>query len=372
MATYYVNKSGSDSTGDGLSSATAWLTIGKAIGSSPAITMSGSGDTLRIGPGIYYESVSLGLSPSSGNVLTVEPDGGLVEWLAWTDSSTQATTAALEASGKSYVTLRGMRMVGGAGSGQGSCLNVAGTWSDWTVENCEFIGGITSSRPNAVTFATSSASAINLTVRRCDFIAVGASTTFACLIIRSPLNASEYSLNALVENCRCFGGSMGIGHQQSGGTGTAWSTGVRVQQCTLIGSYRGVIVLSSPALTTPVGVYGSAFLNCQNGIVATTSGQIVEDGNYLWCLAPRTNVDVGTHSDSSSAPRFNVAVERITSGNPRPFGEPLSGSSMIGTGGYGTPPSVDIYNQTRPGSVSAGALERDTFDTPIYIFNSEG
>jgi hypothetical protein len=110
-------------------------------------------------------------------------------------------------------------------------------------------------------------------------------------------------------------------------------------------------------------------LNCSYGVIANTAGQIVEDGNYFWCYAARTNVAAGTNSDSSSVPRFNIAAERLTGANPRPFGEPLEGSSLIGAGNYGTPPAVDLYGQTRPGSPAIGALERDTFATPTVINN---
>lgn len=373
MATYYVSKSGSDSTGDGLSPGTAWASIGKAIGSSPAITMSGSGDTLRIGPGAYYECVTLGLSPSASSPLEIVGENGLVEWYGWTNATTPGTSAALEASGQSYVTIRKMRIVGGAGTGgTGSCLNVAGTWSNWTVEDCEVIGGSTSTRPLALCF-TNTAATMNLVVRRCDVFATTNSSSYAGVAIRSPLNSTEYDLGAVVESCRFVGGSAGVMMQQvSGGSGSAWATGVRVQQCTFLGVYRGVYVASSPSLTTPFGVYGSAFVHCNFGVYATTSGQIVEDGNYFCTNNARTNVTAGSHSDDTSAPRISLSTGRFTGENPRPFGEPLPGSPLLGAGNYGTPPATDLYGQTRPSPPSIGALERDTFDTPVYIFNVEG
>lgn len=375
MADYYVDANGGDdSTGDG-SAVSPWKTIGKAIGSSPAITLSGSGDILHIKGGAYYESVSLGLSPTSGGPLTIVGEGGLVEWFAWTNSTTPATSAALEASNQSYVTLRNVRMIGGVGSGAaGSCLNVAGAWSDWTVEVCEFIGGVSSSRPKALAFASTSAAALNLIVRRCDISAICHSNTFIGLYIQTQLSATEYDIGTVVENCILRGGSAGVTLQQSGGTGTAWSTGLRVQQCTFANVYRGVLIASSPTLTTPVGVYGSEFVGCSVGVSANVSGQLVENGNYFFCTTARTNVSSGANSDSSSAPRYNIAVERLTGDNPRPFAEPLLGSPLIGTGNYGTPPTVDFYGQTRPSPPSIGAVERDTFGAPtVYnIFQVEG
>jgi hypothetical protein len=38
---------------------------------------------------------------------------------------------------------------------------------------------------------------------------------------------------------------------------------------------------------------------------------------------------------------------------------------LIGGGDYGTPPSTDLYDQTRPDPPSIGALERDAFDASV-------
>ena len=57
MATYYVRLSGSDAN-DGLTAATAWRTINKALSATGIV----SGDTLYIGAGKYREIVSLGLT----------------------------------------------------------------------------------------------------------------------------------------------------------------------------------------------------------------------------------------------------------------------------------------------------------------------
>jgi hypothetical protein len=375
MTAYYVDANGgSDATGDGLSWSSAWASIGHAIGSSPAITLSGSGDVVHIRGGIYYDQVTLGLSPTSSSPLAIVGEDGLVEWAAWTNSTTKASGAALEASNQSYVTIKNVRMIGGGGSGTaGSCINVAGTWSDWTIEDCEFITGANFGRPHAVTFTTSAASAINATIRRCDFVTSSHSNTFVGLVVQSPLDASEYGLNVLLESCRFLGGSAGVRYQNVGGSGSAWSTGIRIQQCLYMCVYQGIFINSTITPTTPIDVYGSDFLCCTYGLQALASGQINEDGNYFWCNTPRVNTSAGAHSDGSSMPRFNIAIERLAGGNPRPFGEPLEGSSLIGAGNYGTPPTTDLYGQTRPSPPSIGALERDAFETPTInrIFQTE-
>jgi hypothetical protein len=136
-------------------------------------------------------------------------------------------------------------------------------------------------------------------------------------------------------------------------------------------------VASNPALTTPLGVYGCTFAYSQNCIVATTSGQVVENGNvFMGCSTALTSISPGAHSVSTACPAFSLHDERIFGGNPRPWGEPSEVSPIIAAGNYGTPPSVDAWGRDRPAKPSSGPLERDEFEIPTvinnYIFQVEG
>ncbi|CAF1674052.1 unnamed protein product, partial [Adineta ricciae] len=57
---YYVMKSGKD-TNTGTSPSTAWLTIQKAANSATA------GSTVYIGPGVYYETVTINVQGNANN-----------------------------------------------------------------------------------------------------------------------------------------------------------------------------------------------------------------------------------------------------------------------------------------------------------------
>jgi len=74
MTTYYVNKdAGNDSTGDGLSHATAWLTLTKALGSG-GVPLTGGPHTLLVGAGTYAETTKLSITRAYGTVLTIQPE----------------------------------------------------------------------------------------------------------------------------------------------------------------------------------------------------------------------------------------------------------------------------------------------------------
>jgi len=387
VALFFVSPTGDDSTGTGTATNPV-KTIGKAIGSSGIFALdSANPNTLVLAPGIYRELVTVSVSPTASGTLTIvgDKDGvlysnnggagttGDVEIRGWTDDVTAMTTGdVLSASGKSYVTVKNVKLISSNGSGVG-CFNITGTPSNWNFEDCIFVGS--STRPGLGRLDATAGTALNCTFKRCDFVGVGQSSTFFGLQIRLPLNSSEYNVNVLIQNCNFFGAPGAIQVVQNGGSGSNWGTGIAIQQNGFWFCFRGVHVGNNPALTTPIGVYGNTFNLCCNAVVATTSGQVVEDGNVFGaCFANLTNVSSGAHSIQSACPAFNVHDERILGGNPRPWGEPSATSPMLAAGNYGTPPSVDAWSQTRPGTPSAGALERDAFGVPTntYIFQVEG
>ena len=68
MATYFCSAKNGNDANDGLSAATAWATITKAVGEVAA------GDTVYIGPGTYREKPSLTTAGTSGNEIRWIPD----------------------------------------------------------------------------------------------------------------------------------------------------------------------------------------------------------------------------------------------------------------------------------------------------------
>jgi hypothetical protein len=382
MATYYVSTStGSDSTGDGLSPSTAWKTIGKAIGSSPAITLSGSGDTLYIAPGVYREAVTLSLSPTAAGPLTVagDPTGvvfgvapGVVDWRGWsTDTTVIAGSSTFSSTNKSYVTLRNVKIIGAGDTGK-SCLLVTGTCSNWTVQDCVFVAPMGCV---GVVFSVNGAAAWNSVFERCDVY--GNTQTLLSLLAQTA--TTEYSLGMMIANCRFWGRGNGLTvGVVGGGTGTAIATGVTIQNCRFDGQNNAVVIYSTTStnMTTPIGVYGSYFYGCQTGLLANNNTQVAENGNVISCAVARTSVNIGTDSIVTACPAFDVNDGRLTGLPLRPFGEPSPVSPLLAFGNFGSTPAKDLWNQTRPATASAGPLEIETLPGggggSTYIFQVEG
>lgn len=372
MANIYVSLDrGSDSNAGTATS--PYLTLNKAVGASG---VAAAGDTVYIEPGIYRARLDVGVSGTAGSPVAIVGDGdgagflaggyatpktGAVEIRAWTDDATPLTTGAVvAANGKSYITIKAVKLISGNGSGNG-CLDLSGVYSDWTIEDCRIIGSPT--RGVSASLGITAGAAANVVFRRCLFATASNSSANYSVQIRSPLNAVEYDVNVLFQNCIFMGGAGGLQLAQVGGTGTGWATGVRVQQCTFAFCNRGVYSSNNPVLTTPNQVYGCMFLYCWTGVAASDASQLIEDGNqFAGCITNRTSVPAGTHSVGTAAPAVDFYDDVLFGGVPRPLLEPSAVSSFLGAGNYGSPPVVDFRNRPRPAGgyvlSSVGAVER--------------
>lgn len=379
---YYVSTTGNDSTGDGLSPSTAWRTIGKAIGASPAITLSGTGDTLNIAVGVYLEAVALALSPTSGGRLTIIGDTtgaifgtapGLVDWRAWTDNYTAGNSTpgiCLSASSKNYVTLRNLKLIGGTTGGGGDCIQMV-TCTNWTIQDCNLIGHYAAG--NCIYASATAGVSLGLTIDRVNFKTLCPGSA-AGLWLLVPKAGADWSLGVAITNCYFGGAGEGVDSRVSGGSGSFIAGGVAIQNCTFDSLVRAVnaFVGSTVIPASPMTVNG-CLVSGGAGLSASAVGQVVEDGNILACVSPRANVAIGTNSLTDAVPAIDFGDSRLTGTTPRPYGEPSVGSPFLNWGNYGTTPAVDFFNQTRPATASVGCFERETLPgVSVNIFQVEG
>ena len=375
MTTKYVSVArGSDSTGDG-SAANPWKTIDKAIGSGSAFLLdSANPNRLYIEPGVYRESVTITVSPTSAGPLSIigdcdgggfaaggysSPVVGLVDWRAWTDDATPMTANAFRGNGPSYITLDHIKFIGGNITSGVVFMNGG---SDWTVRDCNFIGHYGANNGVVFNAGATAGAALNLTIERCNFRTYFQNT--GAVYITVPLNAADWDLKAVVRNCMFGGLNSGMYMRQQGGSGAYLAGGVTFQNNTVESSSQyGVYAygLGTAVPAHPIGVYGNLFLGCS--LRATTSGQMVEDGNIFLNSGSNTNVAAGTNSRLNACPAVDFGDGRLTGLPLAPFGTPSKVSLFSGFGSYGTTPVDDLTGRNRPegtGSTApaVGCLER--------------
>lgn len=383
MNQYFVSAArGSDSSGDG-SATNPWKTIGKAIGATSGVSLGVGGARVYVEPGTYYESVTLALSPTATTPLEIvgdcdgagflagghpAPKTGVVDWSGWSDDFTPSASAAcLFATAKGYVTLRNLKLIGGAVAT--SCVTTNGDSPGWTFAGVAFVP-----YPNryAARIAVPAGSPLGWTFDRCTF----QGSVQPALRIDAARHSSEYSLGVAFRNCRLV--AIGGLSLTATGTGDFLATGVVVEHCTFSVGSRSIDVYTgvTTPLTTPVRVRG-CFFTSTAGIEAGHASHVAEDWNDFCCPTPRTNVAAGANSRSSVRPAIDLE-DGLFDGTPlRPRGTPTPGSPLAGRVGSGSYPPLDATGRNRPEGCGSpfpatGALERHDTGEPNTAYADAG
>lgn len=366
MATYYVRTTGSDAAA-GTSPATAWLTIGKALGAAGI----SSGDTVYIGAGTYREIVTVAMTSATAETKVVGDvtgantgDAGEVIWTAHVTDDVTAPVSAypLVLSGRDYLTFENLIFY----QGTTGCVNGTTT----TSTNCKFYRcsflGYTYTTGLSMTCAADTALA--LIVDACEFWMGGSGGTSGLNITLATSASADYDSDCVIKNCLFVTGNIAI-TVTSSGAASFKGGGVDVFNCYIIANTCCRTATANISTTYPVNVY-NCLLAGSIGLSANTSGHIIEDYNIFTCGGPRTNVSSGTNSKATLYAPGWTGIRPMTQGLVpcRPFAEPCLNSKMLGFGAQAGGPTVDITGATRPSggastSYAVGAYERGNFGT---------
>jgi hypothetical protein len=367
-----VRKTGNNSS-NGTSAATAWLTLGKVFNTGSPVA---AGDTVYVGAGVYREStVSSVINGSSGSRITVigdvegayTGDAGDVVWSAYsTSATTTPANQCLKTMGTDYITLRHFIFAGGASGSVGQCIDAyTSAYSrGWNIEECVFIGGRHATEA-CIYLRVPFATAADWTIDRCTFVCPN---NVAVLVVADTGTGADYDMNIVIQNSVLVNGYV---YLDASGASANKGGGLVLKNSTVFGAFYGMrVVTANISTTVPSLAYNNLFWGMDNGLIATTSGQITEDYNLFAAIStPRSNVSTGTHSvaGSSAIATYEIAMpfglETWTSRIPRPWFTPVSGSPLLGFGNQAGAPTVDHTNKPRPAggastSNGIGALER--------------
>ncbi len=399
MASYFIDPiNGVDATGNG-SLATPWKTINKAIGSSPAITMSGSGDTLFLIPtGPFREqNVTLGLTPGVGNVLTIQGDWngagqraagstspvtGTPIWSAYTTDDTTwpaGTNPVFNVNGKSYVTMQDVVMVGGRNAA--ACITTANTSTNLTFKRCSF-SALLGSTPTCINYpiAASATDIVTLTVDQCVFLG------YRGITLTPSQGTTQYNFGATITNSLFLSTTSAGLYVTPSGTSTYNGYGALVQNCTFLG--MGITVSftsgSSDSGHPQVTAYNNVFFTNGNTPLTsnTTYAYITEDYNVFYGANSGTYItsgghSVGTGATNAYAPTVGLGLAHIWGLIGRPILAPLAGSPLLGFGAGGTALTTDFLGRDRPAGGSSataavGYAERQDSGTRSTTYHQAG
>jgi hypothetical protein len=333
MTTYYVGKGGSDSA-NGLSWANRKLTLNGAE-DIPVV----AGDIVYVGPGIYRELFLLDVSGNAGSYISYIGDvtgaytdgvGGRVIISGSDDDTTITRSYGIQGSQKDFRRFYNLSV-----EMTGSICMDFGEAQGIVVNACSISNYNNSTGSGIVCSGISDSGAI-FSVFNSVFTGGASCVAFTA--------ASDVSLNSSssIQNCIFIASQVGTNKTS---IRTVNVHNFTVKSCTFIGGAGGVFSTSIPA--SGLSVTNSLFLGVGNAIVASASGEIVEDYNSIYnCEVPRTLVSTGSNSDE----RFMYPKEAaLSSGIKLPYNmlylSQLSTLKDIGTVSGGV---KDVYGLFRP------------------------
>jgi hypothetical protein len=381
VTTYYVRGATGSNSNNGTSPATAWATIGKALGHTGLTSPLVGGDFCYIGAGTYRETVSVGggtfSSPASLVQFIGDVDGsqtgdaGEVIWSSYTsgDNAAGVNAACLDLNNRGNLLFDKFSFESG---GTTPVINssVAGANSaNVTFRRCFMF----SLQSNAVNLTCVTNTNMGWLIEKCIIFATSAPITLTC----PTSTTADYNMGVTVRNTLfIIPLSVNAISLTGSGAGSFKPGGLSYYDNTVFGGSNVIRTNTAGGFSTtiPITVYNSLFVlgSATAAVSASTSGQIVEDYNYFTSGSPRTNVTAGANSKAGNVlyPGFHWGQELLYGFIGRPFMMPVAASALLGFGKSGsvTSPADDLLGRARPeGGASTsnaiGALERH--DTAI-------
>lgn len=351
MATYYVRNDGNNANaGTGPATNQAWQTIAYAFAN---MTLTTGTNYLYIAPGVYRESVSLGVTPTVTNTLVIAGDPTASQFSGVTanqvritgaanDSSVNGNGTRIDTNAKPYVTIQDIVVEGATG---GSVPTVLVSGSNTIIDRIVIYGiyqGGTVSSNLGVEAPNTTANAI--TIRNSTF--VGGSYGMR---LRAPVVTSGVS-GIVVQNCRIIPGfnstSYGIYVTPTSGTTMA---SVLVTNCFIHGASVGVYLERGNTTNTHT-VQNCIISACNIGINAFAANTTTQQYNIINSFTQLTNVPTSATTVYSDFLGVDLTQNLLQGfGNVAPFGT-LQGARNTGFGTASNAPATDAYGVTWTGA----------------------
>jgi hypothetical protein len=364
MATYYVRTDGSNAnTGTGPAANQAWQTVTYALANA---TLTSGVNTIYIAPGVYRETPTVTVTPSStqtleivGNASASQFSGvnvGPIRITNYLNDNTNPSSAVVFTCAKTYVTLRDISFVM---FGYANFTNAEYI----TIDKCLFetiIGGST----NTMRLVANGTTPINATITKSIFI-------------------GQYALNICGPTA-----------------GTTFNFNVSISDCFFMGN-RTILIDSSSSQFTGTGgngitVYNSTFY-CVEGIglftTNTTNTSTIRNCNFIGNGVQSVGITGASASFTSNFNRFSTNVTTagaIAGANslvgstgidwsgslihfdlPTAIFAPGANSPLINAGTSTGAPVTDIYSDAWTSGTDVGAFARTPLSGTSFYFPTE-
>lgn len=402
MATYYVRPDGSNAnTGTGPATTQAWQTVQYALTNA---TLTTGVNYVYIAPGVYRESITLNITPTSSNTLVISGDPNTTQFTGVaqgvvrltnfvTDNTNPTSSRVFFSNAKSYFTLENIYIDGfRTGDIIDNALVTIQSCTDITVRKMVVVNNANASFDAACSIS-SAASNTNIVVERSYFMAQ------AALLILLPSSGTVYNPQITIRNCHTIGGYVGIMITSNGAAQTT-SNGVNVYNCTIYGITR-CIWFNTLNTATPSTLYNSLMVGIGSGttgIILQAANTLTENFNKIRTGNAATNIfTFGTNTTTAGSYGIDHNYSRIVglpnlsalqsyylspnanagtaTGAPSTdiYGVAWTGVNPdVGAGTYATPGNIGQYNPTERNSSSVTISPNATSKTLHLYLGATG
>lgn len=316
MATYYVRPDGNNANaGTGSTTGQAWQTVQYALTNA---TLTTGVNYIYIAPGVYRESLTLNITPTSSNTLVISGDPtaaqfsgvtqGVVRLTNFaTDTANPASSRVFFASSKSYFTLENLFIDGFHNSGTfDSGMVQATNATNVTIRKCSVVNTST------VTFACAgyisvSSNDTNVVIERSYF------QSGVPLMIEMPTGGTVYNPQVMIRNCHMVGVSVGM-FIGGVGTNTSNSNGVNVYNCTMIAP-NIIFRMATSNTATKTTLYNTLLLGLSSssvGIYLEYANVLTENYNKIRAVSTGFNISsFGANTITAGAHGIDLNYSRL-------------------------------------------------------------
>ena len=364
MATYYVRTDGSNAnTGTGPATNQAWQTVTYALANA---TLTSGVNTIYIAPGVYRETPTVTVTPSSTQTLEIvgDPTASLFSGLTigpiritnYTNDNTNPSSAIVFTCAKTYVTLRNISFVM---YGYANFTNAEYI----TIDKC-VMESIVGSGQFAMRLVANGTTPINATITRSIFIGQ------FVLNICGPSGGTAFNFNTSISDCFFMGNrTILIDSSSSQFTGTG-GNGITVYNSTFY-CVEGIGLFTTNTTNT------STIRNCNfigNGVqsvgITGTSASYTSNFNRFSTNVTTSGGIAGANSLVGST-GIDWSGSLIQSDLPISIFAPGANSPLIGAGTSTGAPVTDIYSDAWTSGTDVGAFARTPLSGTSFYFPAE-
>lgn len=354
MATYYVRTDGSNAnTGTGSTSGQAWQTVTYALAN---MVLTSGTNYLYIAPGVYRETPTVTVTPSSTQTLVIEGDAtaslfsgisaGPVRITNFINDNTFPTAGIVFACAKTYVTIRNVyfAMYGSANFTNAQYITI----DKCTFESTRWLNETT------VKIAANGTTPINGTISNSIFIGSYA------LNICGPSGGASFNFAVSISNCLFFGQRTIFTDSSVSQFTSTGGNGLTVYNSTFMCDQGiGLFTTNTTNLTDIkncnfIGTGGSG----SYGIVGLAT-YYTEDFNRFSTTIGKSAGALSANSKSGTT-GIDWSSSLITSNISLAILSPTVSSPLTGTGTSTGAPATDIYGKAWLGGTGIGALSSQT------------